>query len=175
MPSHSPDNRAGSEPTIGQRVREARQRKGAALADASSAVKLKIAFLEAIEGDHFEDLPSPFYAKSFIRMYANYVGLDGEALAEEWGSLRGEPETVDHRPGLGVGYHVTLLLNTILRHRMMTAIILLVAAVLLIAYCSRGDRAAEMALETPEGESVDQALREYQPVFDRDEPLPSLH
>jgi cytoskeletal protein RodZ len=160
-------------PSIGQRLAGARQRKSVSLAEVSSAIKLKIAFLEALEHDRFGELPSSFYTRSFIRMYGNYLGLDGEALAEEWSSHDEEPEEAEHGRSLALGYHVTLLLNSALRHKI-TAVVVLVCIVLLIAYCGRSDREVTAPVVVPGAKADADFLRDYQPVFDRDEPLPTL-
>lgn len=48
--------------------------------DVSHALKIRTAYIEAMEGNRFEDLPAPVYISGFLRTYANYLGLDGEQL-----------------------------------------------------------------------------------------------
>lgn len=67
---------------VGQRLAEARFKKGLNLEDISKATKIKREFLEAIEEGDYEKLPSPTYALGFVRNYIKLVGLpEKETLA----------------------------------------------------------------------------------------------
>ncbi len=70
--------------TIGQRLEAARQAKGVTVSEAGRATKILAKFIEAMEADDFGVLSAPVYAKSFIKMYAQYLGLDARQLVEEY-------------------------------------------------------------------------------------------
>ncbi|NNJ71062.1 MAG: hypothetical protein HKP10_07235 [Kiritimatiellales bacterium] len=70
--------------TIGQKLESARQAKGVTVSEAGQATKILSKFIEAMESDDFGALSAPVYAKSFIRMYARYLGLDDRPLVEEY-------------------------------------------------------------------------------------------
>lgn len=70
--------------TIGQRLESARQTKGVSVSEAGQATKILGKFIEAMEADDFGALSAPVYAKSFIKMYAKYLGIDGAPLVEEY-------------------------------------------------------------------------------------------
>ena len=70
--------------TIGQRLEAARQEKGMSVSEAGQATKILSKFIEAMEADDFGALSAPVYAKSFIRMYAQYLGLDARPLVDEY-------------------------------------------------------------------------------------------
>lgn len=70
--------------TIGQRLEAARQAKGVSVSEAGQATKILAKFIEAMEGDDFGALSAPVYAKSFIRMYAQYLGIDAHPLVDEY-------------------------------------------------------------------------------------------
>lgn len=70
--------------TIGQRLEAARQAKGVTVSEAGQATKILSKFIEAMEHDDFGALSAPVYAKSFIRMYAQYLGLDASPLVDEY-------------------------------------------------------------------------------------------
>ncbi len=53
-----------------------RQRLGDDLATVSRVLKIRKDHLEALEEDHFEQLPGRAYAIGFIRSYSDYLGLD---------------------------------------------------------------------------------------------------
>jgi polyisoprenyl-teichoic acid--peptidoglycan teichoic acid transferase len=69
--------------TIGQKLREVRQAQGHSLKEVERAIKVHAHHLEALElGDH-EALPNRLWSRGFLISYANYLGLDGEHLADE--------------------------------------------------------------------------------------------
>ena len=70
--------------TIGQKLETARQAKGVSVSEAGQATKILSKFIEAMEADDFGVLSAPVYAKSFIKMYAKYLGLDSVPLVEEY-------------------------------------------------------------------------------------------
>ena len=68
---------------VGNRLREARGRRKLSLQEVEEATKIRGRYLQAIEDEDWDGLPSDTYARAFIRTYAALVGLDGERLAEE--------------------------------------------------------------------------------------------
>jgi hypothetical protein len=68
---------------IGRTLREARGRRKVELADVEAQTKIRARFLRAIENEEWDALPGDAYARSFIRTYASFLGLDGDRLAEE--------------------------------------------------------------------------------------------
>jgi hypothetical protein len=77
--------------TIGQRLEAARQSKGVSVSEAGQATKILSKFIEAMESDDFGALSAPVYAKSFIRMYAKYLGLDANPLVSEYVAQHSSP------------------------------------------------------------------------------------
>lgn len=61
---------------LGQVLQRAREEKGISLDDVQKATKIQRRYLEAIERGHFHILPGHFYARAFIKSYAEAVGLD---------------------------------------------------------------------------------------------------
>jgi cytoskeleton protein RodZ len=68
---------------IGETLRRERLRRNLDLDEISRELKISHKFLEAIEGDRFEELPGGVFAKSFVRQYARLLALDEEELAGE--------------------------------------------------------------------------------------------
>jgi cytoskeleton protein RodZ len=91
-------------PTIGQKLRQARTERGVELSEVERATKIRAKFVEAMEEDRWEELPAPAYARGFLDIYARYLGLDQQALLDEYSTtVEGEsheaiPESVI-RPG----------------------------------------------------------------------------
>ncbi len=64
----------------GDQLRRARQTKGLTIADAARATRIKARYLEALEEGRWHDLPGPVQARGFMRNYAAFLGLEGDAL-----------------------------------------------------------------------------------------------
>jgi cytoskeleton protein RodZ len=65
---------------VGAELRQAREGLGWALGDIAARLKIRAAFLEAIEAGDLTALPAPAYAAGFIRSYAEALGLDPEEI-----------------------------------------------------------------------------------------------
>ncbi|MHA6251226.1 helix-turn-helix domain-containing protein [Oceanobacillus sp. CAU 1775] len=68
---------------VGARLKEARIAKGLSLDSLQEVTKIQKRYLAAIEEGNFNILPGKFYARAFIKEYANAVGLDSNDLLEE--------------------------------------------------------------------------------------------
>lgn len=69
---------------IGPTLREARIRRKIDLTEIEERTKIRVRYLRALETEEWDVLPGPTYTRSFIRTYANYLGLDGERLADDF-------------------------------------------------------------------------------------------
>ena len=86
---------------IGERLREARMRQGRDITEVEAATKIRAKYLRALENDEFSMLPGTTYVKSFLRTYAEYLGLDAHLLVEEFRAQhepRGEEEVPSFAP-----------------------------------------------------------------------------
>jgi len=57
-----------------------RKRAGVSLEQIAQRTKISSRFLEAIEGERFEQLPGGIFSTSYLRQYAGAIGYDEEAL-----------------------------------------------------------------------------------------------
>ena len=71
---------------LGQVLQRAREEKGITLDDIQRITKIQRRYLEAIERGHFHVLPGHFYARAFIKSYAEAVGLDPQDLMSHFQS-----------------------------------------------------------------------------------------
>jgi cytoskeletal protein RodZ len=69
---------------IGARLKEAREEKNISLDSLQETTKIQKRYLVAIEEGNLQVLPGKFYARAFIKEYANAVGLDPNELLEEY-------------------------------------------------------------------------------------------
>jgi cytoskeletal protein RodZ len=71
-------------PDIGATLREARMRARTDISEVEAETKIRAKYLRALENEEWDLLPGPTYVKSFLRTYAEALGLDGRLLVEEY-------------------------------------------------------------------------------------------
>ena len=72
--------------TIGEVLRLARINQGLSIEELQAKTDIQMNLLEAMEADDFDQLPSPFYARSFLRKYAWAVELDERIILDAYDS-----------------------------------------------------------------------------------------
>ena len=72
--------------TIGEVLRLARTNQGLTLEELHKKTEIQLEMLEAMEADDFDQLPSPFYTRSFLRKYAWAVELDDRIVLDAYDS-----------------------------------------------------------------------------------------
>ena len=72
--------------TIGEVLRLARTNQGLTLEELHKKTEIQLDMLEAMEADDFDQLPSPFYTRSFLRKYAWAVELDDQIVLDAYDS-----------------------------------------------------------------------------------------
>jgi cytoskeleton protein RodZ len=93
-------------PEIGPTLREARMRARIDVSEIEAQTKIRAKYLRALENEEWGLLPGPTFVKSFLRTYAQALGLDGRALVEEYrlnyeGPSEGTPEPIVASPRSG--------------------------------------------------------------------------
>src|SRR3989344_4807382 len=66
--------------TVGEILQKARTEKNLDYEAVEKKTRIRKKFLEAIEDNDWDRLPSPTYIKGFIRNYSSYLGLKGEEM-----------------------------------------------------------------------------------------------
>ena len=74
-------------PGIGEQLKAAREERKLTLLEISDNIHIKVSYLEALERDDYEHMPVAISTKNYIKKYGNYLGLDGEQLAERFQSV----------------------------------------------------------------------------------------
>ena len=72
--------------TIGEVLRLARINQGLSIEELQAKTDIQMNLLEAMEADDFDQLPSTFYARSFLRKYAWAVELDERIILDAYDS-----------------------------------------------------------------------------------------
>jgi hypothetical protein len=83
---------------IGATLREARMRQRIDISEIESETKIRAKYLRALENEEWDLLPGPTYVKSFLRTYAEALGLDGKLLIEEYKLRHERLSDVDMQP-----------------------------------------------------------------------------
>jgi cytoskeleton protein RodZ len=78
--------------TIGEILREAREKRELSLDEVALLTKVRVKYLAAIEADHFDALPSKVQKKGFVRTYARVLELDPAPLLAQLRDVLDEDE-----------------------------------------------------------------------------------
>lgn len=70
--------------SVGKILRQAREKAGISIADASRQLKLGARQIESLEADDFGRLPSPTFVRGFIRNYARLLEVDAQPILEAY-------------------------------------------------------------------------------------------
>lgn len=81
---------------FGEALRREREVRSVELRAIADETKIGIRFLEALEKGRLDMLPGGVFPRSFLKQYADYLGLDSERLLREF-------ETMLKAPTLGIG------------------------------------------------------------------------
>ena len=80
---------------IGSLLRETRIRNKIDITTVEEATKIRAKYLRALENEEWILLPGPTYVKTFLRTYAQFLGLDPHLLVEEYSARFEEPEELE--------------------------------------------------------------------------------
>ncbi|WP_456275428.1 helix-turn-helix domain-containing protein [Bacillus sp. AK128] len=69
---------------LGQHLKQAREEKNISLEELQGITKIQRRYLQHIEEGNYDGLPGLFYARAFVKQYAEAVGLDSERVFEEF-------------------------------------------------------------------------------------------
>ena len=83
---------------IGTTLREARMRARIDISEIEAETKIRAKYLRALENEEWNLLPGPTYVKSFLRTYAEALGLDAKLLVEEYKLRHERPSEQELRP-----------------------------------------------------------------------------
>jgi hypothetical protein len=81
-------------PTFGERLRLQRERRGVPLSTISEQTKIKLSLLESLERDDLSHWPLGRFGRSYIRSYAQAIGLDPTTTVREFIERQGAVEGV---------------------------------------------------------------------------------
>jgi cytoskeleton protein RodZ len=85
-------------PEIGDQLRETRMRNRIDITEVEAATKIRAKYLRALENEEWDLLPGPTFVKTFLRTYADYLGLDARNLVDEYRSRYERPAPQELTP-----------------------------------------------------------------------------
>jgi transcriptional regulator with XRE-family HTH domain len=80
--------------SLGERLRHERERRQIDLKSIAETTKINLHLLEGLEHDNVARWPSGIFRKSFIRAYAEAIGLDAEPIVREFVERYPDPDAV---------------------------------------------------------------------------------
>ena len=69
---------------MGSHLRQLRQEQSMSLEEVAAKTKIQMRLLNAIESGQLEELPEPVYIQSFIKQFADALGINGAAFASSF-------------------------------------------------------------------------------------------
>lgn len=86
---------------IGETLRERRMAMKVDVHEVEEETKIRAKYLRALENEEYNLLPGNAYVKSFLRTYADYLGLDSRALVDAYRAQgdRGEDDPITFAAG----------------------------------------------------------------------------
>jgi cytoskeleton protein RodZ len=85
-------------PDIGRTLRETRMRNRVDITEVEAGTKIRAKYLRALENEEWDLLPGPTFVKTFLRSYADYLGLDSRQLVEEYKQRYERPSAQELTP-----------------------------------------------------------------------------
>jgi cytoskeleton protein RodZ len=84
---------------FGDRMRREREMRGITLDEITESTKISRRHLEALETEHFDQLPGGVFNKGFVRAYARFLGIDEDRAVAEYSAASNEqPEPENKFP-----------------------------------------------------------------------------
>ena len=68
------------------------------ITEVEAGTKIRAKYLRALENEEWDLLPGPTFVKTFLRSYADYLGLDSRQLVEEYKQRFERPSTMELTP-----------------------------------------------------------------------------
>jgi cytoskeletal protein RodZ len=68
------------------------------VSEIEAQTKIRAKYLRALENEEWDLLPGPTFVRSFLRTYAQALGLDAKALVDEYRMNYEQPSELDHQP-----------------------------------------------------------------------------
>lgn len=71
-------------PSFGEELRRERELRRITLREVAESTKVTLRYLEALERNEFEQLPGGVFNRGFVRAYAQFIGVDPDAMVDAY-------------------------------------------------------------------------------------------
>lgn len=78
--------------TLGEKLQQARESRGATIAEVAEQTRISPLYIEAIENNDYRTLPGGIFNKGFVKSFAKYVGVDEQEALQDYLSLMATQE-----------------------------------------------------------------------------------
>ena len=150
--------------SFGETLRRERELRQISLREIAEATKINLRYLDALERDDFRHLPGGVFNKGFVRAYAQFIGIDPEAMVTAYleedgrqqaraarlgGAVQNLPEDAEPTRSLGIRLWLAALVIFLL-------LIVLAAGLTALGYGPLASRfKALRSSETPHAAAID--------------------
>lgn len=73
--------------TIGERLEEARKKKGISIREAAESTKIRGDYLQKFESNHFDIGLTEIYTRGFLRTYSNFLKVPADRILNDYAAL----------------------------------------------------------------------------------------
>src|SRR6185295_10784944 len=73
--------------TIGERLEDARKKKGISIREAAEATKIRGDYLQKFESNHFDIGLTEIYTRGFLRTYSNFLKVPADRIINDYAAL----------------------------------------------------------------------------------------
>ena len=70
--------------SFGEEIKRERKLREISLREVSESTKISLRYLEALEGNDFENLPGGVFNRGFVRAYSQFIGVDPDAMVDSY-------------------------------------------------------------------------------------------
>ena len=135
---------------FGDKLREARERRGLSLRQIANATKISMITLEALERNDIARLPGGIFSRGVVRSYAIEVGLDPESTIEEFmGQFPHDSVTAGHPTTTQVEDHEAVESDRRMAATFLRLLLISIVATFLMYFAMQGRKSAQRGAASP--------------------------
>jgi cytoskeletal protein RodZ len=97
--------------TVGRLLQKEREEKKVSLESVAQKTRIQLAFLQALEEDAFQLIPSELYVRGFIRSYAKSIHLNPDEILDLYRTQAEPPPTPEREPSSFSNRHLKQVKN----------------------------------------------------------------
>jgi cytoskeletal protein RodZ len=86
--------------SFGTIFRETRKARGLSIAQVSEETKINSMYLDALESENLDIFPADIFARSFFKLYANFLEVDLQSIEASFPSEINRPHNLEPLPNL---------------------------------------------------------------------------